>query len=56
LAGIVKEWSFKSFGDEVGVDAILIDTSRGEHFFEGITGCAWLDELLLWGLRLGLDD
>lgn len=59
MAGIVKEWSFKGLGDEVGVDAILIDTSSGKHFFEAFAWRSWLDELLLgwlsW-LRLRLDD
>ena len=42
LAGVVKERSLESLGDEVGIDAVFVDAGAGDNFLEFITGVAWL--------------
>lgn len=60
LTGKTKEGAFERLGDEIGIDAVLIDDGGGENFLEVFAGIAGLDErLLLLGfglLRLNLHE
>jgi hypothetical protein len=60
LTGKTEKGTFERLGDEIGIDAVLIDDGGGENFLEVFTGIARLDErLLLLGfglLRLNLHE